>query len=117
MPGRLQTNQRAELQAIIRALEKTSSDRDITIFSDSLLSICGTGEWYEKWELNGGLTSRNKEPANLDLIDRVRDLLRQREGDGFRTAFEWEKGHSGVRGNERANYLASEAAKKARKRH
>ncbi|KAJ8113698.1 hypothetical protein ONZ43_g5095 [Nemania bipapillata] len=77
------TNQRAEITAIIMALEwalekyrglNTSPAVDVRIHSDSRYAIGCMTNWIYKWASNGWENSSGYEVANRDLIQRASDL-------------------------------------------
>ena len=74
------TNQRAELYAIILALEQASNKQNeldnypymhVTIYTDSKYAHGCMTEWYRKWQNNGFINSLGNEVANRDLIERA----------------------------------------------
>jgi len=92
------TNNRAELLAILDALEILISigikKETIKLYSDSQWCIkCAMGEWKRK--------------KNKDLWDRFIQIKHKLRLKGNRLVFEWVKGHNGNEGNERVDYLAS----------
>ncbi|KAL2263585.1 hypothetical protein VTK26DRAFT_6052 [Humicola hyalothermophila] len=111
LAGEVQTNQRAELTAILRALESVELSQDLEIRTDSKYSIQCVTEWYINWERNGWKT-REGPVKNRDLVQSIRDKLDRRESEGGRTQFIWVKGHSTDPGNIAADHLAVEGAKK-----
>jgi ribonuclease HI len=110
LPGDRQTNQRAELAAICRALEIAPIDRNTVIYSDSHYSIQCVTEWYKKWETNQWKNSAGKDVENKDLIKPIRQQIEYRTMAGAITEFVWIKGHAGIAGNVGADKLATEAA-------
>ena len=77
------TNQRAEITAIILALELalekldelcTNPMLDVKIYSDSRYAIGCMTEWVYKWSRNGWINSAGNEVANRDLIEEASDL-------------------------------------------
>ncbi|KAI0392690.1 ribonuclease H-like protein [Xylariaceae sp. FL0594] len=112
LEGEVQTNQRAELTAIIRALESTKEVHKIRIFSDSKYSIECSTNWYRSWERNNWLRENGKEVLNQDLVKRIRSLIEERDAAGFETQFQWVKGHSNDAGNSAADLLAVAGARK-----
>ncbi|KAK8200628.1 hypothetical protein M8818_005942 [Zalaria obscura] len=127
LKGERQTNQRAELTAILRALELAPRDRPVTIYSDSSYAIKCVTEWFQKWRSNGWLNSSKKPVENKDLIEKVLALLEERErigraaGDDVsegkgrsRVQFVWVKGHKDDPGNIAADGLAVAGAKEAK---
>ncbi|KAF7512940.1 hypothetical protein GJ744_012043 [Endocarpon pusillum] len=112
--GTRQTNQRAELTAIMRALDIAPRHRDVTIFTDSRYAIDCVTNWYKNWKRNGWVTANKKAVENRDLIQEVRMRIEEREGLGRGTYFVWVKGHNGDRGNMEADRLAVEGARLGR---
>ena len=109
--GEPQTNQRAELTAILRALEILELAQDCEIRTDSKYSIQCVTEWYINWEKNGWKTATGP-VKNQDIVQQVRDRLDERETNGGRTQFIWVKGHDTDRGNHAADRLAVAGARK-----
>ncbi|RKF57274.1 Ribonuclease H [Golovinomyces cichoracearum] len=77
------TNQRAEITAIIIALEEALEryDRlrmapllDVTIHSDSKYAIGCMREWVAKWCQNGWINAAGRAVANRDLIQKANRL-------------------------------------------
>ncbi|KAF4637960.1 hypothetical protein G7Y89_g109 [Cudoniella acicularis] len=77
------TNQRAEITAIIIALEKALEKYndldndpwlDVKIYSDSKYAIGCMNEWIYKWSQNGWINAAGKPVANQDLIKEASDL-------------------------------------------
>ncbi|KAI0142219.1 ribonuclease H-like domain-containing protein [Xylariaceae sp. FL1272] len=77
------TNQRAEIAAIILALEwalerynesDTYPRMKIIIKSDSKYAVNSMSEWIYKWASNGWVNSAGYEVANRDLIQEASDL-------------------------------------------
>ncbi|KAH6617626.1 ribonuclease H-like domain-containing protein [Chaetomium tenue] len=110
LEGETQTNQRAELTAILRALEIIDLAQDLEIRTDSKYSIQCVTEWYINWERNGWKT-RSGPVKNQDLVQLVRDKLEEREAKGGRTQFIWVKGHDTDQGNIAADQLAVAGAR------
>lgn len=111
LDGPVQTNQRAELTAILRALEIAGDTQDVEIRTDSKYSIQCVTEWYINWERNGWKT-REGPVKNQDLVQAIRARLEQRESKGGQTQFIWVKGHDTDAGNIAADRLAVEGARK-----
>jgi len=64
------TNNRAELFAIIRALEETSQNsvEEIIIKTDSKYCIGCFSKWYKTWERNGWKNSKGEPVVNQGMI-------------------------------------------------
>lgn len=52
--------------------------------------------------------------TNKDLVVLIRALIKERDGQGSKTEFEWVKGHSNDPGNEAADQLAVAGARMTR---
>ncbi|KAI1413505.1 ribonuclease H-like domain-containing protein [Hypoxylon sp. FL1857] len=77
------TNQRAEILAIILALEwalekhgnlDLNPDVDVTIYSDSAYAVKCMTTWIYKWASNGWTNARGYDVANQDLLQEASDL-------------------------------------------
>ncbi|KAH6999795.1 ribonuclease H-like domain-containing protein [Ilyonectria destructans] len=106
LPGELQTNQRAELMAMLRALEIAPLDQAVQIFSDSQYSINCVTQWALSWERKGWKTATGEDVKNQDIIRDVLAKMAQRTKAGSNTYFQWVKGHASDRGNIAADRLA-----------
>lgn len=104
VPGRAQTNQRAELIAILTAIESVKKEDDLEIISDSKYALKEIIEGIQKWMDKGWINVENK-----DIFKRIAYSLDTR---GARTTFKWVKGHSGNEGNKRVDKKAEEGANK-----
>ena len=95
-----QTNQRAELRALLRALEWCNTcappGSRFVIYTDSMYAIKCTEEWGPAWRDNGWRRPRGGEIANLDIIQ---ELVRL-----YACGRDWRlchvRGHSKIYGNE-----------------
>ena len=111
-PGPRQTNQRAELTAILRALEIVPKNRDVSIITDSKYAIECLTNWFVKWRQNNWKNAAGKPVENRDLVEKVLERIEEREKLGIQTAFEWIKGHANHPGNVEADRLAVEGARR-----
>jgi ribonuclease HI len=77
------TNQRAEIMAIILALElalekynelNSNPRLDVTIYSDSRYAVECMNNWIYRWTRNGWTNAMGNEVVNRDLIERASDL-------------------------------------------
>lgn len=112
LQGEVQTNQRAELTAILRALEASDPARTVRIYTDSRYSISCVTDWYRAWQKDGWRT-RDGPVKNRDLVEAVRRRIDARDARGARTLFQWVKGHAGDAGNVAADSLAVRGARRA----
>ncbi|CAK7217023.1 hypothetical protein SBRCBS47491_003021 [Sporothrix bragantina] len=111
LKGPMQTNQRAELTAILRALQSVPVTQSVRIFSDSTYSINCISEWYKSWSNNGWRTRSGEPVMNQDIIKAVRSFIDTRDKSGTITMFRWVKGHSTDSGNVAADQLAVQGAR------
>ena len=118
-PGK-QTNNRAELAAIIMAVRKAMAwPKDfssLVVFSDSQICIDGINEYLPLWEADGW-TRRGRRLENTDLwkvTKRALTALRQKD---ISIEFRHVPAHVGVYGNERADRLAKAANRRAHLAH
>lgn len=96
------TNQRAELTAILIAIQSVP-DCPLQIITDSMYSINCITKWSMAWERSGW----NVDKCNLDLIRPIKELLR---GRIYNVEFTHVRGHKGDYGNEEADRLANMGA-------
>lgn len=106
LKGSKQTNQRAELTAIQRALDIAPSHRDVTIYTDSKYAIDCVSTWYKGWMQRGWINSKGKPVENKDLVQEIRSKIEERDLMGKITCFVWVKGHANNPGNVAADKLA-----------
>eukprot|EP00914_Ancora_sagittata_P022943 GHVO01045566.1.p1 GENE.GHVO01045566.1~~GHVO01045566.1.p1 ORF type:complete len:301 (+),score=36.83 GHVO01045566.1:39-941(+) len=106
VPG-LQTNQRAELFAILMALLiMKEEDGVLVIHTDSIYSIRCLTCWYDKWESRDWQTSMNESVKNQELIKTARALVDARGGVGEGVIFRKVQAHSSDYGNYKADSMA-----------
>lgn len=97
LAGKRQTNQRAELTAVIRALQIVY-DQPLHVWSDSEYCVLGV-----QHRLHGWAAKQFVRVANDDLWKETHALIVKRQHPFTIAHIE---GHSGVRGNEAADRLA-----------
>lgn len=103
-----QTNNRAELIAIVRILETTPPlKRKLLIKTDSNYSIQCVTSWIFKWIQNGFLAADGRPVKNRGLIKYLAALLHARRTTSQTVEFEHVRGHVGIEGNEAADQLAN----------
>lgn len=104
------TNNRMELTAAINALEFSYKLRaksyKLIIHTDSRYVIHGITKWVKKWEINKWVGTNKKEVLNKDLWMKLGKLAKGKD-------IEWKhiRGHVGIAGNERADFLATMCAR------
>ena len=97
------TNNRMELLAVIKALEKLKKEPlNVVVFSDSMYVVNAIEKgWVFKWE-----TKEFKDKKNVDLWKALLPLYRK-----HKVRFQWVKGHNNHPQNERCDWLATKASK------
>ena len=100
------TNNRMELTAAIRALQALKGPCRVTLSTDSRYVMDGLTKWIHGWQKNGWKTADRKPVKNAELWQELLAACRP-----HRIAWQWVKGHAGHPDNERADRLASNAAK------
>lgn len=112
LPGARQTNQRAELTAVLRALEIVPRNRNVVIISDSRYAIDCVTTWFINWRRNGWKNAAGKAVENRDIIENILGKIEDRQRLKVRTEFEWVKAHATSHGNQEADKLAVEGARR-----
>lgn len=96
------TNNRMELMAVIKALETLKKKSEVVVFSDSQYVVRAMMEgWVDNWRANEWTRDKGQKLMNADLWQQL-DTLRRKHT----VVFEWVRGHSGTRENERCDRLA-----------
>ena len=104
----LTTNNRMELTAAIRALEALKRPTRVTLSTDSRYVMDGLTKWIKGWQRNGWKTAARTPVKNADLWQELTAAAAP-----HRIEWLWVKGHAGHADNERADRLASDAARDA----
>ena len=104
----LTTNNRMELDAVIKALEWAGSrsirpDR-VIVRTDSQYVRNGITSWIHTWMKNGWKTAAKAPVKNQERWQRLHELDR-----GMSVAWEWVRGHAGDELNERCDSLVQRA--------
>ncbi len=101
------TNNRMELSAAVRGLERLKESCCVTLTTDSqYLRRAFTDGWLNTWQRNGWQTSAKKPVKNKDLWLELLALAAVHE-----LAWAWIKGHAGHAENELVDALALQARK------
>ena len=96
------TNNRMELMAAIQALEALTKPCAVKLYSDSSYVLKGITEWMPNWKKRGWKTASKQPVKNVDLWQRLDTAITQHDIE-----WKWVKGHSGDKGNDRADALAN----------
>lgn len=112
------TNNKAEIYAIIRGLEKLKefynyqqekfAKDKLIIYSDSAYTINGITKWIKGWRVNNWINSKKEPVKNKELWQELDNLVRELD-DYFDIKFIKVKGHAGNQWNEVCDKLANEA--------
>jgi ribonuclease HI len=93
-----QTNQRAELTALLRGVEVAEKQlardpilKKIQIWSDSQYSINCASVWGPTWKSRGW----KKQGGEIQHLDLIRVLVEKTQSLGFKIEYKWLKGHKG----------------------
>ncbi|KAH8983965.1 ribonuclease H-like domain-containing protein [Lactarius hatsudake] len=105
-PGSPQTNNRAELIAIIRALETATTTLPLVIKTDSKYAMKCIVKWLPSWRKRNFRTYEGTPVKNSELIMYADALISMRKKAGQNVRFEHVAGHAGEPGNEGADKLA-----------
>ena len=98
---RTTTNNRMELSAVIKGLERLNTPTVVELYSDSQYVLKGLEEWLASWKKRGWKTAGKTPVKNEDLWRRLDELKQMHE-----LRFHWVRGHAGHPENERADQLA-----------
>ena len=98
------TNNRMELIAVIKAL-KNVKKKEITLITDSQYVKNGIEVWILKWKKNGWMTAEKKPVKNKDLW-----LMLEKLSEGKKVKWEWVKGHSSDKLNNKVDEIARNEA-------
>lgn len=102
------TNNKMELTAAIKALDKLKIPCEVDLYSDSAYLINGfTLGWVEKWQMNGFRSSNKKPVQNLELWQRLIELNNTHKINWIKV-----KGHADNKWNNRCDELATGEIKK-----
>ena len=102
------TNNRMELTAAIEALNALNRPCRVKLSTDSRYVMDGLTKWIFGWQKNGWRTADKKPVKNAELWQALLAAAKP-----HRVEWQWVKGHAGHPENERADRLASDAARAA----
>ncbi|ESO05691.1 hypothetical protein HELRODRAFT_156844 [Helobdella robusta] len=105
-----QTNNRAEIMAVVRAIKiaKKRDYKSLEIRTDSEFLINCITKWMDKWKSNRWMLSKGKPVVNREELEEL-DVVSQ----GIQIHYVHVRGHQGEEGNEQADRLANEGARKS----
>ena len=100
------TNNRMELTAVIEALSALKKRSCVAVYTDSAYVKNGITSWIHNWKQRGWRTADKKPVKNVELWQRLDELAAAHD-----VRWHWVRGHNGDPGNERADELATRAAR------
>ena len=100
------TNNRMELTAAVRGLASLKEPCHVEIVTDSEYLKNGITQWIVKWKRNGWRTASKQPVKNQDLWEQL-----DAQAAGHDTHWVWTKGHDSHADNNRADELATRAAR------
>jgi len=103
------TNNRMELTAAIEGLRTLKERCEVEIVTDSEYMKNGITQWIEGWKKRNWITSAKKPVLNRDLWEQLDAQVGRHT-----TKWSWTKGHAAHEDNNRADELASMAAREQR---
>ncbi|KAJ9052296.1 hypothetical protein DSO57_1035695 [Entomophthora muscae] len=117
-----QTNQRAEIAAVVLAVRHGDPDCALKIYTDSKYVVNSVNLYLRKWEQNDWINSNGSPVVNQDLfkklsyeIDRYPyDVAIVSSQPGFTDIKKYIPSHSNIAGNECADLLAKKGARNSR---
>lgn len=99
------TNNRMELLAAVKGLDALQQGCQVTLYTDSTYVKNGIQQWIHNWVKKGWKTASGQAVKNVDLWQALHQANQRHQVN-----WQWVKGHSGNRFNERCDVLAREAA-------
>lgn len=103
------TNNRMELTGAIEGLRALREHCEVEVVTDSEYLKNGITQWIVNWKKRGWITSQKKPVVNRDLWE-----LLDHEVTRHTMSWSWTKGHASHADNNRADELASMAARQQR---
>jgi ribonuclease HI len=100
------TNNRMELTAAIEGLRLLKEPCEVEVVTDSEYVKNGITQWIHGWKRNGWKTSAKKPVVNQDLWTELDQLVSKHT-----IHWTWTKGHASHDDNNRADELATQAAR------
>jgi ribonuclease HI len=100
------TNNRMELRAAVEGLKALKEGCSVEVITDSEYLKNGITRWILNWKRNGWMTAGKKPVVNQDLWKALDEQVGR-----HKTEWVWTKGHASHADNNRADELATTAAR------
>ena len=101
------TNNRMELTSAIKALEHVGQGSSVILYTDSQYVKNGITTWIHSWKHKGWMRGKADPVKNVDLW-KMLDALQNH----LCVEWNWVRGHGSNEGNNRADFIATEAIKR-----
>ena len=98
------TNNRMEMLGAIEGLQALKAPCEVILYTDSMYVKNGITTWIHGWKKNGWRRADKGPVKNVDLWQRLDVLVTY-----HKVTWQWVRGHSGHKENERADELARQA--------
>ena len=96
------TNNKMEMKAVIKALERLKKSHNIKVYSDSAYLVNGMNEWIYSWQKNNWIKSDKKPVENKEYWIKLIELSKKHNIEFIKV-----KGHSGNKENNRADEIVN----------
>ncbi|MEI0580721.1 ribonuclease HI [Brachyspira pilosicoli] len=96
------TNNKMEMQAAIKALERLKHSHNIKLYSDSAYLVNGMNSWIYSWQKNNWIKSDKKPVENKDYWLKLIELSKRHSIEFIKV-----KGHSSNEENNRADEIVN----------
>ncbi|WP_455144848.1 ribonuclease HI [Brachyspira pilosicoli] len=96
------TNNKMEMQAAIKALERLKHSHNIKLYSDSAYLVNGMNSWIYSWKKNNWIKSDKKPVENKDYWLKLIELSKKHSIEFIKV-----KGHSSNKENNRADEIVN----------
>ncbi|WP_288685074.1 ribonuclease HI [uncultured Brachyspira sp.] len=96
------TNNKMEMQAAIKALERLKHSHNIKLYSDSAYLVNGMNSWIYSWKKNNWIKSDRKPVENKDYWLKLIELSKKHSIEFIKV-----KGHSSNKENNRADEIVN----------
>ena len=98
----LTTNNKMEMKAVIKALERLKKSHNIKVYSDSAYLVNGMNEWIYSWQKNNWIKSDKKPVENKEYWIKLIELSKKHNIEFIKV-----KGHSNNKENDRADEIVN----------